>query len=84
MLWAPCEGRKYNGEARVLALLPLPAAEGVMATGGEAARRAAYHAFASYRKLVAGCNRRLDTIEVKMCSGDWARIKPGQVPGCAL
>ena len=55
-----------------------------MAAGGEAAQRAADRAFASYRKLVARCNRRLDTIEVKMCGGDWASIKPGQVPGCAL
>ena len=78
------QGRKYNGQARALALLMFPAAEGVMAAGGEAARRAADRAFASYRKLVAGCNRRLDTIEVKMCGGDWASIKPGQVPGCAL
>ena len=36
-----------------------------------------------YRKLVAGLNRRLDTVETHMCSGSWADIKPQSVPGRA-
>ena len=36
-----------------------------------------------YRKLVAGLNRRLDTVETHMCGGSWADIKPQSVPGRA-
>jgi len=37
----------------------------------------------AYRKLVAGLNRRLDTVETHMCGGSWADIKPQSVPGRA-
>jgi len=36
-----------------------------------------------YRKLVAGLNRRLDTVETHMCGGSWSSIKPQSVPGRA-
>jgi hypothetical protein len=36
-----------------------------------------------YRKLVAGLNKRLATVETLMCGGAWANIKPGTVPGRA-
>jgi len=36
-----------------------------------------------YRKLISGLNRRLDTMEIKMCDGRWAEIVPGKVPGRA-
>jgi hypothetical protein len=36
-----------------------------------------------YRKLVAGLNKRLATVETLMCGGDWASIRPGTVPGRA-
>jgi hypothetical protein len=35
----------------------------------------------AYRKLVSGLNKRLDTTEIKMCSGDWDIIEPKKVPG---
>lgn len=35
----------------------------------------------AYRKRVAGLNRRLDTVEVKMCGGGWEEIDPAKVPG---
>ena len=38
-----------------------------------------------YRKALAAINRKLETVEVKMCEGQWAEIKPGAVPaGCLL
>lgn len=38
-----------------------------------------------YRKMLAAINRKLDTVEVKMCSGQWSAISPGAVPaGCLL
>ena len=36
-----------------------------------------------YRTLISGLNRRLDTMEIKMCDGRWAEIVPGKVPGRA-
>ncbi len=36
-----------------------------------------------YRKLVAGLNKRLATVETLMCGDAWADIKPGSVPGRA-
>ena len=37
-----------------------------------------------YRKKVAAVNRFLQTVEVKMCAGDWEEIVPGTVPGRAV
>lgn len=36
-----------------------------------------------YRQLVAGLNRRLETMETHMCAGEWAEIRPDRVPGRA-
>lgn len=73
--WAPREGRKRHGYmARTLALL--------MAQDGTAASTA----YASYRRTIAGLNKRLGTCEVKLCAQDhrWADVAPGAVPCCAL
>lgn len=37
----------------------------------------------AYRKLVAGLNRRLGTVETRMCAGEWAEIRPEAIPGRA-
>jgi len=37
-----------------------------------------------YRKKVAAVNKFLQTVEVKMCAGDWEEIEPGTVPGRAV
>lgn len=37
----------------------------------------------AYRKMVAGLNRRLATVETLMSANDWAAIKPAHVPGRA-
>ena len=37
----------------------------------------------AYRKLVAGLNKRLVTVETLMCGGRWSDIKPATVPGRA-
>lgn len=39
---------------------------------------------AAYRKMLSKLNKRIDTVEVKMCAGDWEEIKPAVVPGRAL
>lgn len=36
-----------------------------------------------YRQLVAGLNKRLATVETKMCANTWSEIKPAGVPGRA-
>ena len=36
-----------------------------------------------YRQLIAGLNRRLDTVETHMCGGAWSTIKPAGLPGRA-
>ncbi len=60
---------------------------------GDVAINLAYHMFPekqihmqkmkAYRQLVAGLNRRLETMEVVMSEGRWASIKPTAVPGRA-
>jgi len=40
--------------------------------------------YARYRKLVSALNHRLDTVEVKMCGGNWADIAPVKVPARCL
>jgi len=42
------------------------------------------HPAPSYRKALAGINRTLGTVEVKMCEGDWKNIKPSAVPAACL
>jgi hypothetical protein len=37
-----------------------------------------------YRKCIANLNKALDTVEIKMCSGDWDSIVPANVPALAL
>jgi hypothetical protein len=37
----------------------------------------------AYRKLVAGLNKRLSTVETLMCAGRWSAIRPVAVPGRA-
>ena len=75
--WAPRErsGKnakdKYSGLLRPLASSLFPD----VLTGPGKLR--------GYRKLVAGLNRRLGTLETKMCAGEWATIRPETVPGRA-
>jgi hypothetical protein len=66
--WAPREHRAGDIMAASLA--------GRLFPGKPDARK-------QYRKLVAGLNRRLDTVETHMCDHTWAAIKPATVPGRA-
>lgn len=42
------------------------------------------HPSAPYRKMLAGINARLGTVETLMCSGKWASIAPATVPARCL
>jgi hypothetical protein len=78
--WAPREGKHGDSQARSLALL-LHQLSGDCAASAAAAKPAVR--MANYRRLVAGLNRRLATVETLMSSGHWADIKPAAVPGRA-
>ena len=67
--WAPREGCANSKIAKELA--------GLMFPGAKDSRR-------QYRKLVAGLNAALGTVEVKMAAGDWDKIEPGSVPARCL
>ena len=67
--WAPREGCANSKIAKELAGLIFP--------GAADSRR-------QYRKLVAGLNSALGTVEVKMAGGDWDKIEPGSVPARCL
>ena len=67
--WAPREGCANSKLAKELA--------GLMFPGAADSRR-------QYRKLVAGLNAALGTVEVKMAGGDWDKIEPGSVPARCL
>ena len=69
--WAPRESSASKAKAAFLAACLFP-----KETPHSAQMKA-------YRKLVAGLNRRLDTVETHMCSASWADIKPQSVPGRA-
>jgi hypothetical protein len=69
--WIPREGRQER-QAKYIASLLYPREE-------RPSRR-----LAAYRKRIVALNVALKTVEVKMCGGDWASIKPGEVPGRAL
>lgn len=74
--WAPREGKHGDEMARRLALL-------LHQMGGGAADAKPAVRMANYRRLVAGLNRRLNTVETLMSGGHWADIKPAAVPGRA-
>lgn len=40
--------------------------------------------YADYRKRVSALNKYLQTTEIAMCAGDWAKIVPERVPGRCL
>eukprot|EP00873_Tetraselmis_striata_P023359 jgi/Tetstr1/443623/TSEL_031622.t1 len=67
--WAPREGRRHSKLARELAGALFP--------------EAPTDARKLYRRLVAGLNRRLGTVELAMCDGTWD-IDPGTVPARCL
>jgi len=69
--WAPRESSANKAKAAFLANCLFPAVKPHSAQ------------MKAYRKLVAGLNKRLDTVETHMCSGSWATIKPQSVPGRA-
>jgi hypothetical protein len=69
--WAPREGKAGAAAARSLAAKLFPQILNGFAR------------MAAYRKLVAGLNRRLNTVETLMSSGHWADIVPAYVPGRA-
>ena len=69
--WAPREGKNTEA-AKVMAAHLFP-------TEPKLSQR-----LKSYRHLVAGLNRRLDTTEIKMCGRVWAEIEPAAVPGVCL
>ena len=72
--WMPREGSANDALAKRLAGHLFP--EVVTSLGTSSARK-------QYRQLIAGLNRRLDTVETHMCASDWAAIKPAGVPGRA-
>lgn len=69
--WMPREGSAKDALAKCLAAHLFPEAISV----GNARKQ--------YRQLIAGLNRRLDTVETHMCDHTWAAIKPAGVPGRA-
>jgi hypothetical protein len=38
----------------------------------------------TYRKMVSNLNKALDTVEIRMCAGDWANIQPQNIPCAAF
>ena len=42
----------------------------------EARKKALLKAKMEYRKLIASLNKRLDTVQIKQCGGNWADIDP--------
>jgi hypothetical protein len=67
--WMPREGQIYAG---VMSSLLVP---GLMFQGTR---------MKHYRKRVSALNKFLQTVEVKMCAGDWEEIVPGNVPGRSM
>jgi hypothetical protein len=69
--WIPREDRQGD-QAKELAKRLFPGEERI-------SRR-----LAAYRKRISALNKALNTVEVKMCGGDWEEIEPGKVPGRAV
>ena len=76
--WAPREGKGGKEEARQFVLVKLIANK-MSSQGLKLNKR-----LSLYRQHVSILNRRIDTTEVKMCSGDWDKIEPRKVPGRSL
>ena len=70
--WAPRESGADQELARFLAKELYPAVPSVS------------QRMAMYRKAISALNKAADTVEVKMCAGQWDTIEPAKVPGLAL
>ena len=67
--WAPRPSSAHKGVAKELAGALFPDAR---------------HPMPLYRKALATLNRKLGTVEVKMCGHQWSDINPGAVPARCL
>lgn len=67
--WAPRPKSAHPGVAKELAAALFPDAK---------------HPAPLYRKLLATLNRKLNTVEIKMCGGQWAQIDPATIPAKCL
>ncbi len=70
--WAPRESGSDKALARSLAQLLFPAVPAVS------------QRMSMYRKAISALNKAAETVEVKMCAGEWDKIEPAKVPGLAL
>jgi hypothetical protein len=50
----------------------------------ESRERAVKKTYMMFARLIVGLNKRLDTVEIKMCGKRWADIDPHKVPSVAL
>ena len=67
--WAPREGGAHSATAKKLAALIFPEEK---------------YPNPSYRKAIAKVNKRIGTVEIKMCDGKYSAIDPGKVPARCL
>ena len=67
--WAPREGGAHSGTAKQLAAVIFSEEK---------------HPKPEYRKAIAMVNKKLETVEIKMCEGAYSDIDPGKVPARCL
>jgi len=73
--WVPREKSAFSGLYNTLAFDYFKSYLN-SAPNEEKLKQARRKALMDYRKLISGLNRRLDTVQVKQCSGSWSEIDP--------
>jgi hypothetical protein len=69
--WAPREGSEFEATKKMAEML-------------NRSETRLSRQLASYRKRIARLNKALQTVEIKMCAGNWEEIEPAKVPGRCL
>jgi len=73
--WVPREKTQYGKLFTELAIMYFSEYLST-ARNEEVKERAIRKAKTDFRKLISGLNKRLDTVQIKQCGGNWAEIEP--------
>jgi len=82
--WVPRESSKKNCWIFRLAAVKYIPNYILTAKTPESRERAVKKTYMTFSRLIVGLNKRLDTVQIKMCGRRWAEIDPHRVPSVAL
>ena len=81
--WIPREKSKYSWLFKILALMYFPQYTRT-AKNVESISKAVTKTYMTFARFIAGLNKILDTVQIKMCGGNWAAIDHNKTTSVTL